>query len=65
MRISVNGAAQEVGETSLAALLEHLGYSGACVATAVNGAFASASARGQTMIQNGDEIEIVGPMQGG
>jgi sulfur carrier protein len=65
MRISVNGEAQEVGEISLAALLESLGYTGVCVATAVNGEFAPASARGQTMVQDGDEIEIVGPMQGG
>ena len=65
MRISINGEAQEVGEVSLAALLEQLGYTGTCVATAVNGEFAPASMRTETMVQDGDEIEIVGPMQGG
>jgi sulfur carrier protein len=65
MRISVNGEAQEVSAMSLAGLLASLGYTGACVATAVNGEFAPASTRGDTMVQDGDEIEIVGPMQGG
>ncbi len=65
MRIMINGTAQEATDTSLASLLERLGYSGACLATAVNGAFAPASTRSETMIQDGDEIEIVGPMQGG
>jgi sulfur carrier protein len=65
MRVMINGEAQDVGAVSLAALLEQLGYTGACVATAVNGEFAPASMRGETLVQDGDDIEIVGPMQGG
>lgn len=65
MRITVNGAPQDVAATTLAALLERLGYAGACVATAVNGTFAPAGARGDIQVHDGDDIEIVGPMQGG
>ncbi len=65
MRVSINGEVQEVAAVSLASLLEQLGYTGACVATAVNGEFAPASLRGEMMVNEGDDIEIVGPMQGG
>ncbi len=65
MRVMVNGAEHAVGAMSLADLLTSLGYTGACVATAVNGEFAPASTRTEMQVQDGDEVEIVGPMQGG
>lgn len=65
MRISINGESREIEPVNLAALLESLGYAGACVATAVNGVFAPASSRRERFVQDGDAVEIVGPMQGG
>lgn len=35
------------------------------VATAVNGDFVSKSLRGKTMIQDGDYIDIIAPLEGG
>jgi len=49
----------------LAAALEALDFSGAVVATALNGEFVPARQRAATKLTDGDRIEIVAPRQGG
>jgi sulfur carrier protein len=65
MRIRVNGDSREVGAADLAAALEELGYGAAVVATAVNGEFVPAPERGAARLSEGDELEVLAPMQGG
>ena len=66
MKIIVNGDAHEVPSTaSLAGALEQLGFSGAVVATALNGEFVASAARGAVTLSEGDRIEVLAPMQGG
>jgi len=65
MRLRINGESRDVAAGTLAAALEELGYLGAHVATAVNGAFVPASARLGWPLREGDALEILAPMQGG
>jgi sulfur carrier protein len=65
MRLKVNGAEQDVAAATLADALEKLDYQGAVVATALNGNFVPARSRGETLLADGDAIEIVAPKQGG
>jgi sulfur carrier protein len=64
-RLVVNGEARDTAVTSLAALLDDMGYGGQKVATALNGEFVPERAREQTRLAAGDQIEIVAPRQGG
>ena len=63
-KIVVNGEATETGAATVAELVAELGYNGAQVATALNGDFVPRSARAQTKLSAGDNIEIVAPRQG-
>ncbi len=65
MRVEINGDARQVESTDLAALLAELQKPARGIATALNGAFVPATARASTPIQEGDQIEILAPMQGG
>ena len=65
MRIFLNDDAHEVDAATLAAALDSLGFGGRKIATAVNGRFVAAAARGATKLADGDRIEVVAPMQGG
>lgn len=65
MRISLNGKSHEVDAWDLAEALDALGYRDTVVATAVNGRFVPVSARRTVVLAEGDEIEVVAPMQGG
>ncbi len=66
MKITLNGAEKPLeAETSIAALLEKEGYADKLVAVAVNGTFVPRTLHGTAIIKNGDQIEIVAPMQGG
>jgi sulfur carrier protein len=65
MKITVNGAELELAAATLADALEALDYTGAVVATAVNGHFVPARTRPATQLAEGDKIEIVAPRQGG
>jgi sulfur carrier protein len=65
MKIIVNGAELELAVSTLAEALEALDYSGAVVATALNGQFVAARARAETRLIEGDRIEVVAPRQGG
>ena len=65
MNIVLNGQPVATHAASLAELLAEQGYGTAKVATAVNGTLAPASMRHEQKIVDGDQIEIVAPMQGG
>ncbi len=65
MRILVNGAWHETAAANLASVLQELGFGGAAVATALNGAFVPSSARDGARLAEGDRLEVLAPMQGG
>ena len=65
MTLIVNGAKLELDVATLAGALQALDYGDAVVATALNGHFVAARARGATQLADGDRIEIVAPRQGG
>ena len=65
MKIIVNGTETDVLAATLAEALDRLDYRDAVVATAVNGRFVPAAARGATSLAEGDAIEVVAPLQGG
>jgi sulfur carrier protein len=65
MTLIVNGERREVAAGTLAEALQALEYGEAKVATALNGKFVSARARGATQVKEGDRIEILAPRQGG
>ncbi len=65
MRVVVNGEDREVEATTLVVALAALDYGDAKVATALNGEFVPARARGETPVKDGDRIEILAPRQGG
>ncbi len=65
MKLVVNGAEQDVAAETLAAALDALDYGQTLVATALNGEFVPARKRPETVLREGDRIEIVAPRQGG
>jgi sulfur carrier protein len=65
MEILLNGERREVAATILSEVLAELGYGSACIATAVNGDFITATRRATTTLSAGDAIEVVAPRQGG
>lgn len=66
MRITVNGESRMMDrETSIADVLNQMGYAQTSVAVALNGDFVPRSVYGNTQIRDGDTLEIVAPMQGG
>ncbi len=65
MRIRVNGRSLEVQATTLARLLEELGYGDRKVGTAINQEFVRDRDRDATPLKDGDAVEIVTPRQGG
>jgi sulfur carrier protein len=65
MKLIVNGTAEETTATTLAGLLDALGYGGAKVATAVNEEFVPAAMRAGKVLAEGDRVEILTPRQGG
>lgn len=65
MRIQVNGRSLEVQATTLASLIDELGYSDRKVGTAINQEFVRDRDRAATMLKDGDAVEIVTPRQGG
>ena len=65
MRIRVNGRSLEVQATTLARLLEELGYGNCKVGTAINQQFVRDRDREETLLKDDDAVEIVTPRQGG
>lgn len=65
MQILLNGERFVTEAKRLDELCVALGFADAKVATAVNGSFVAANARGRTELSDADEVEIVAPRQGG
>ena len=65
MRVIINGEAREIAATRVDALLGELDYEGTHFAVAVNYDVLPKSRWAQTPLNNGDEIEIITPRQGG
>jgi sulfur carrier protein len=65
MKITVNGEPINVSSDNLAALLAELEFEQELVATAVNQSFVRAKDRAATVLQAGDQVEILTPRQGG
>lgn len=65
LKITVNGEARDAQMSNLAQLCVSLGYGDAKVATALNGVFVPAARRAETMLRDGDAVEIVAPREGG
>jgi len=65
MNINVNGDNQTVSATTLAEALTELGFGNAKIATAVNEGFVPVSLRATHILNEGDRLEILAPMQGG
>ncbi|MEO9779470.1 MAG: sulfur carrier protein ThiS [Sedimentitalea sp.] len=65
MKLQLNGAPVEMQGATLTDLLEAEGFGGAKVATAVNGMFVPAPLRAGHVLNDGDSIEVLAPMQGG
>ena len=65
MRVTINGEAREIAASSVDALLGELDYEGTHFAIAVNYDVLPKSRWSQTQLNNGDEIEIITPRQGG
>lgn len=65
MTLIINGVPHDVVATILAGVLQELGFGEARVATAHNGEFVSALSRCACVLQDGDLVEILVPMQGG
>lgn len=63
--VIVNGETRSTAAPTLADLIAELGYGERRIATAVNGQFVAGSARPATVLEAGDNIEIVAPRQGG
>jgi sulfur carrier protein len=65
LQIQLNGEAYATDAKTLGELCVSLGFGHAKIATAVNGKFVAAIARGAVELAPSDEIEIVAPRQGG
>lgn len=65
MQVDVNGAAHRLRGKTLADLIDEMGFDGASVATALNGAFVPRGSRANTALAEGAKVEVLAPMQGG
>jgi sulfur carrier protein len=65
LKITVNGEARITEAKSLEELCRELGFFEVKIATARNGDFVPARARGSVALAEGDTIEVLSPRQGG
>jgi sulfur carrier protein len=65
MNITINGQKKQNASPDLLALLDAEGYKDKVVAVARNGEFVPRGEYANTNLQDGDDLEIVAPMQGG
>jgi sulfur carrier protein len=65
MRVIVNGEAREIASARVDSLLSELDYEGTHFAIALNFDGLPRSRWAETTLNNGDEIEIITPRQGG
>lgn len=65
MKVILNGGWVETEAHTLEQLVHNLGYGGKKIAAAVNGKFVADQSYSSIALDEGAEIEIVAPMQGG
>lgn len=65
MVLIVNGERTEVAADRIPALLDELGYEGTFFAVAVNQELVRRARWGEHELEEGDQVEIVTPRQGG
>ena len=66
MQILVNGAACQLpNESRVTGLIEQLGYTGKRIAVELNGEIVPKSRHADTLLQDGDQLEIVVAVGGG
>lgn len=65
MKILVNAKSFEITSETLDQALAELGFTSPAVATALNGTFIARDLRGATSLSEGDQLEVLAPMQGG
>ena len=66
MKIKVNGKEHDIeGNPALPELMKSLGFPETGNAIAINCSFVPRSSHANTTVNEGDEIEVVSPMQGG
>lgn len=65
MKITVNAVPHEVSATVLSDVLDELGFTSLAMATALNGLFVPRDARATSTLNDGDQLEVLAPMQGG
>ena len=65
MKISINGVLTSVTENNLETVLDEAGYGEMRIATALNGIFVPVERRAEFQIEEGDQLEVVTPRQGG
>jgi sulfur carrier protein len=65
MRVTVNGEQKEVAAGTIAALLGEMEFEGTHMAIAVNFQVVPRARWTETALNNGDQIEIITPRQGG
>ncbi|MEW2913245.1 sulfur carrier protein ThiS [Leisingera sp. JC11] len=65
MKIIVNAKPHEVSASDLQSALRELGFACSSVATALNGTFIARGQRAEVQLAEGDQLEVLAPMQGG
>ncbi len=66
MKVILNGQEQELPTPqNISIFLSENGFADKVVAVAINGTFVPKSAHQETLVNDGDKVEIVAPMQGG
>ncbi|MBO6917174.1 MAG: sulfur carrier protein ThiS [Rhizobiaceae bacterium] len=65
MTIVLNGEKVDIKAASLIDALVELGYQDAKIATALNEEFVPETLRATIVLNDGDRLEILAPMQGG
>ena len=66
IKVSVNGEAKEIKKNlSVAKLIQELGYTKKGFAIAINTTFVAIASYGETVVKDGDTIDILAPVQGG
>jgi sulfur carrier protein len=65
IQVTINGERRDIAASRIDALLRELDYEGTHYAIAVNYDVVPRARWAQTTINNGDEIEILTPRQGG
>jgi sulfur carrier protein len=65
MRVIVNGERKEISASTLTALLGEMEFEGSYMAIAVNCQMVPRKRWAETSLNDGDQVEIITPRQGG